>query len=100
MLSVLVATAAGTGGGSETLQWALDQGGAFLVAIVAIVGWRLERQRASRAEERADAERTARNVLADSIMDKFLPALEKSTAATGEFVHVARAQQWQGPAQH
>ena len=87
MLAALAAAAAGADGGQDYIQWALDQGGAFLVAVVCAYGW-------WRAEKRADAERAARNLLAESIMDKFVPAIEKSTAAQAEFISAAREANW------
>lgn len=98
MLSVLAVTAVSTGGGQDTLQWALDQGGAFLVAVVCAVGWWLAEKRVAKAEARADAERASRDVLADSFMVKVIPAQEASTAAVREFLEVVRQRRW--PDQH
>jgi len=87
MLGALATAVAGANGGTDYLQWALDQGGAFLVAVVCAYGW-------WKAEKRADAERAARDLLASSIMDKFVPAIEKSTAAQSDFIAAAREQSW------
>lgn len=78
----------------DTIQWALDQGGAFLVAVVCAVGWWLAEKRVARADARADAERASRNELADAIMGQFVPAIQESTSAQREFIAVTREQQW------
>lgn len=89
MLVALAARAAGAAGqqGQDTLSWALDQGGAFIAAAAFAYGW-------FRAERRADAERTARNDLADQFMVKVIPALEASTAAGREFIAAGRELNW------
>jgi hypothetical protein len=89
MLAGLAAAAADPGSGSDFVQWALNQGGAFIVALVTGYGW-------WRAEKRADAERTSRDALAQQFMDKVIPALEQSTTALREFV-IAAASRNRGP---
>ena len=83
MLTVLTAAAAGTGGGTDWIQWALNQGGAFIGMLVCGYAWR-------KAESRADAERAARDLLAGQFMDKVIPALTESTRVQREFVELAR----------
>jgi|SRR6187551_7986 len=79
MLAALATTASAGGSEQEILRWAIDQGGAFLVAIVCGYGW-------WRAEKRADVERTARNELADKVMADVIPAIGEATATQREFL--------------
>lgn len=94
MLTALAATVASADGGQDILRWALDQGGAFLVAVVCAYGWFRAEKRVERADARADAERSSRNELATAIIDRFVPAIEASTASQRDFVDFAREQQW------
>lgn len=90
MLALAVAEAVTASGPQDAVGWLVSQGPLGICVIIIGYGWRAEHNRANSEQRRGDAERAAKDALAQQLIDKVVPALGESTRATQDLLRYAR----------
>jgi hypothetical protein len=92
MLAVVAAvvTTASPAGGTDVMTWLIAQGPLGIICVGLIIALRKESNRADSERARADAADAGKDAMVSAFIERIVPALTESTAATRELADVRR----------